>query len=256
MLFLLSLSIASCGLSTYSHYSFATKYHVLREEGEIFDKGDISLIDLDWIDGKIVFDTTEEFEYITIFEETKETYDEDYLCHLWRNSDVLNIKYAASGVSIPQKVEKALKVLIPTSYTLENLKLYSVSSFIEIHNVSINNIEINNVSGNVIINRCNVESLEYYGVSGNLKMRVPEIAKDIKIDQVSGSTLISIPDDTLGFEVDFYSVSGDVNLDFDVKIHNGSYIYGDPDNLSIEVDTVSGNLSVVRYIKNENATNR
>lgn len=254
MFFLLVFSITSCGLNIYQHYSSATKYHVLANEGEIFDKGHISLIDLDWIDGRIIIDTTEVFEYITIFETTKEPYNEDYLCHLWRKQDELNVKYAASGVSIRQNVEKDIKVLIPANYTLENLKLNSVSSLIEIHDVSITNIEINNVSGNVVISRCEFETFNYYGVSGNLKMRVPQIAKKINVDQVSGSTLLSIPNDTLGFEVTFDSVSGDVKLDFDYKIHNGAYICGDSDNLSIKVDTVSGNLFVVEYIVGENAT--
>lgn len=76
-------------------------------------------------------------------------------------------------------------------------------------------------------------------VSGNMELRFDGCPGDIEADSTSGSVTVYLPGD-VGFELDYDSVSGDLDCDFPSLRE----VYGDSVMFSMDVSTTSGDLDI------------
>ena len=76
-------------------------------------------------------------------------------------------------------------------------------------------------------------------VSGNMELRFDGCPGDIEADSTSGSVTVHLPGD-VGFELDYDSVSGDLDCDFPSLRE----VYGDSVMFSMDVSTTSGDLDI------------
>ncbi len=96
------------------------------------------------------------------------------------------------------------------------------------------------VSGDIKATLAQPEEIETDTTSGNSKIQCGDASalKSINADSVSGEVDLTLPENG-GFNVDFDSISGDVNCDF--ALANGVYQNG---GFEIEANTTSGNLNI------------
>ena len=77
-------------------------------------------------------------------------------------------------------------------------------------------------------------------------MNILDVTESVEISQVSGNTILAIPENTKGFGLEYESVSGDLNLEFECNKKEDEYIYQEKDNCEIDFSSVSGNLTVAK----------
>lgn len=243
LLFLLS----SCNgniLNKYGSYKDYNKYHIIGKDGESFK--DVKSLDIDWVRGSINIYSSNKYQNISIFEKTNEIINDDFKCHLYQDGKTLRVKYSKSSISIPTAYSKTLDVYIPYSLSLSYLTINNVSSAITIENIDCKELDVDNVSGKVNIKSLTCTSIEYNGVSGNLNMNILDVTESVEISQVSGNTILAIPESTKGFGLEYESVSGDLNLEFECNKKEDEYIYNIKENCEIDFSSVSGNLTVAK----------
>ena len=244
----LMLSISACQLEKYGAYDNADKYKILDSNGETYNLS-LKNIDLSWVKGSVNIIQTDEYKGTTVKEYTNEVNDEDYLCHVLREEDFLNIKYCASNVSIPKEIFKDLTIYVPSDIAIENLIISGVSNSLNINSITCQNLRIENVDGKVNINNVNVKTINYEGVSGDLSVILNHTTQELRIDQVSGSTIVSLPEDIGGFVAYFDSVDGGFTNEFATTLEDDKYTYdnGNAFQLLIDFDSVDGNLYICKH---------
>ncbi len=109
---------------------------------------------------------------------------------------------------------------------------------------SADEVELDTVSGDVSL-QGNFRKTDVDSTSGRVEVKPGNAARELKADTVSGRVRIVLPSDIAGFCANFDTVSGDFSGNFAVNISQGRYLYGD-ESLSVKVDTVSGDLEIVR----------
>ncbi|MCI5745820.1 MAG: DUF4097 domain-containing protein [Erysipelotrichaceae bacterium] len=248
VIFLFILSLSSCNIiKKYSKYSDSYKYHVLNDSGETYNNT-VTNIDIDWISGKVVVEQTDKYDGVTVIEKLNSgPKKNNYLCHVFHDYSDLSIKYCASNISLPA-VDKDLYVYLPENMNFSELKISMVSGSIIILGGNIKEIEIDSVSSSTKIDNTIFEELSFDSVSGNLNCKLTNATKNIEFDSVSGSVILALPSDVSGFKVKLDSISGMlVSSDFGLQIkNNGVYSYLD-ERIIIDVETNSGNLTLVKY---------
>ena len=246
---LMLLPLTSCKiLVKYGEYEDAYKYKVIDSNGETYNES-LKKIDVSWVKGDITITSTTQYSGVTIFEKTTEMFEQEFLCHLYRSEDFLNVKYCGSNLSMPTNLDKDLIIYVPMHITLNEITISSEKAAILISSINCNSLKINNVSGNVSVDKVNCEEIEYEGVSGSFTSVVTSQTNKIDIEQTSGSTILSLPGDIKGFEVDFSSVSGTLSTDFEMIKKEEDYYYGDVENkcLEIEFESISGGLYLTKH---------
>ena len=246
---LLILPLTSCQkLDKFEAYDNAENYKVINKSGEIYNSS-LKNIDISWVKGNINIIPTQEYNGVTIKEFTTEIFEDDYMCHVYRDADFLSVKYCASDVSIPNNVIKDLTIYVPEGITLGNISIEGVSNSINISSIYCETLTINNVSGKVNIDNVGASKIIYDGVSGNLSAVLNESTLEIDIDQVSGSSIVSLPENTKGFITTFNTTDGKFTSDFEVTSEEKKYVYdnGNRYQLLINFDSVDGNLFVSKH---------
>lgn len=250
--FFMLLSFSSCRLlSKYEYYEDYRSYHVINNSGELFFDS-ISEINIDWVKGRVTIKTTDEYTGILVKEVTKESYDEDLLCRLWKDGKELNIKYCASNTTILNDVSKELIIYLPKNYVLDSLEISLESASLDISEINVNELDIDNISGTINVTNVHANEIDYDGVSGSFTTVLSPITKELSIEQVSGSSIISLPHHATGFTLKHSTISGKFNSDVELSSNNkDEYYYLQKDYLLITLNSVSGNLSVVKHICSE-----
>ena len=121
----------------------------------------------------------------------------------------------------------------------EGLYISTVSGEAEIEG-SMEKLRCSSTSGEIrasgLPEGCQVETDT---VSGNTELRFEGCPGDIEADSVSGKVSLYLPGN-MGFELDYDSVSGDLDCDFP-QLRG---VFGDRVMFSIDVDTTSGDLDI------------
>ena len=186
--FLLFL-VSSCTiLNKTSRYPDASKYHVLPVDGEYYDDS-VKVIDLSWLKGDVNIISSNEYQSITLYEQTSDNFSDKYLAHVWHDDKFLYVKYAMSNVSFPNRYQKSLTIYIPENLLLEQLIVDSASSNITISNVNFESINIKSISGSCQVSDTYTERLIYSSQSGNLSFKVGHETQYVAIDTKSGNSI-------------------------------------------------------------------
>jgi DUF4097 and DUF4098 domain-containing protein YvlB len=140
-------------------------------------------------------------------------------------------------VKIPEKYSRSLYVdSISGNIEIEDLNLNlcdieTTSGEVDIANTYCENADIDTISGDVLQLNGYLPSVE--SVSGRLKFEEVSIIQNTRINTISGDVTI-IPTEDSSFEVDFDSVSG--NLEGKSILESGRF--------NLDVETVSGDLTI------------
>ena len=243
------LLLTSCDmLEKFPKYDDTRKYHVIDKNGETYNET-LKKIDISWVSGNVYISTTNTYKGVTIFEKAPEDYKEDYLCHVYRDKDFLNLKYCHSNISLTKNLKKDLFIYIPENVSIDELVIGNVSSNIEISSINCEEIEIENVSGNVKLNKVNAKDISYEGASASLVASLTSYTKEISIEQISGDTFLTLPSINDGFWLTYDSISGELLSDFETIVKGNKYTYGSSISTNLEIDfySVSGDLSLLKY---------
>lgn len=146
--------------------------------------------------------------------------------------------------------------------TADKLEIDSVSGSAEIIDTSCRSFEIDTVSGSVRSSGFTADEVEtdsvsgpvqldgsfreiqYDTISGSFKAVSAVCPERIEGSSVSGSVLISIPEND-GFTADYDRVSGDFSSDFPTTGEKGRRVYKDG-GARFSFDTISGDISILR----------
>ena len=238
-------------------------------DGEV-DKNDVDSIQVDWLAGNVTVVPYEESntnsDVVTFSEESNTQLDEDYEMRYKVEDGVLKIMFAKSNVKfigIFKSLNKDLTIQLPADMTLsdvtidtvsaniniENIKagnqidLETVSGNIEGANITANNIDAETVSGKIRWTDGSFQSVDAESVSGAINASFATMPSDIKVETVSGSMTLGLPENE-GFKVDYDKVSGDFDCEFNVKINKNMAMYKNGVN-KIKMNTVSGDMNIL-----------
>lgn len=240
-----------------------------------FSAAKVERLDIGWIAGDVeisVYDGDE----IKVTESASRALAENEKLRWKLDDGVLRLRYCALGVCNVQS--KSLTVLIPKTLILEELTVDVTSAGLTLNGLSVSGeVNFDSVSGGIRAGelRCeglyistvsgeaeidgSMEKLRYSStsgeirasglpegcqvetdtVSGNTELRFEGCPGDIEADSVSGKVSLYLPGN-VGFELDYDSVSGDLDCDFP-QLRG---VFGDRVMFSIDVDTTSGDLDI------------
>lgn len=246
-------NVISLGGYTYDN---ADKYSV----GEFTLDEEITSLDIDWIAGQVDLVVTDEVNV-----SAKETgADDDAEKLRYRVVDgKLMIKFKKSErMKFSDDFSKELTLYIPREMA-ENMELVSVqcvSAGLGIKEMNIDTVDIEMVSGklnaeDVVIGNVNVESvsgdvvvkgsldtLDAELVSGKINVNSDKQLSSLSMETVSGDITVTMPEGD-GFTAEMDSVSGDMDIDFEVKTKGDKRIYGDG-SADYSFETVSGDVKL------------
>jgi lia operon protein LiaG len=238
-------------------------------DGEV-DKDKVDSIQVDWLAGNVTVLPYEEGsgdnDVVTFTEESNTQLDEDYEMRYKVEGGVLKIMFAKSKVKfsgIFKSLNKDLTIQLPEGMTLNDVTIDTVSANIEIENVEAANqfdletvsgtidgyqmtggmIDAETVSGEIRWSDGSFQSVDAESVSGAINVSFATMPSDIKVETVSGSMTLSLPENE-GFKVDYDKVSGNFDCEFDVKINKNMAMYKNGVN-KIKMDTVSGDMKIL-----------
>lgn len=132
----------------------------------------------------------------------------------------------------------------------DELKFETVSGTLKNADLTVKNTKITSISGNINLKNYNGE-IEVETISGNINIEMESLIDSIKMTSISGSFDLELPEDA-SFDLDYESVSGDLDLEFDTESYRkdgdtggarASVAGGKHD---ISVETVSGSLDIER----------
>lgn len=225
----------------------------------------INAVEVHWVSGKIdiaVYDG----EATVIGENAID--DEDYRLRYRVENGILTVHSEKSGFSfgVIKRPKKELTIKIPRAFAqdIRELKINSVSAEINISGLAVSQtVEVDTVSGKVTAEDLTAACLECDTVSGGIKASgaiesfdldstsgSAEIVtsvplKKLETDTVSGNVTVIIPENS-GFELEFDTVSGDIDCEFPLTKKNGKHIYADG-SAKLEADSTSGDFTVKKY---------
>ena len=127
---------------------------------------------------------------------------------------------------------------------MESTETDTVSGKVTAENLNTASLECDTVSGNIKVSGA-IERFDLDSTSGCAEIVTSVPLKKLETDTVSGNVTVTIPENN-GFELEFDTVSGDIDCEFPLIQKNGSHIYSDGA-ARIEADSTSGDFTVKRY---------
>lgn len=226
--------------------------------------GDITAIDLDWVDGKIEIVACDD-TFISLTESADAELPDSAKLR-WRvdENGRLSIKYRKSSWFLGfghENRNKTLILRIPEHMleTLELLDVETVSSQVSIDGISVSalvyenvsgdltvtnagfsEIELESVSGDVRFTDCRVERAEAELVSGDLFLSSSVCPSRLDIESASGNVELLIPAES-SFTLLHESASGRISSDFAMTKQGERYICG-TGSAAFDIETASGDV--------------
>lgn len=159
----------------------------------------------------------------------------------------LKIYYCRNNRNTGNADPKDLQINIPKGMTLTEYDIESASAKITVEGIVADKIELHSVSGEISAVG-EFASLDIETTSGNAQVtNTAALIRQIDANTVSGSINVTIPQSTDGFYMEYETVSGEVNTDFNTQSsgssRHGILNYGNS-STKIEVETVSGDFSL------------
>lgn len=205
------LCISSCSSFEYDYYT--------KGASDIHES--IERLQIDWPSGTVTL-RYHDLDYIKCSEQNGE---EPMAWYLTGNS--LYIRYSAKSMLSSKLPPKDLVVYLPSGTTLDELDITGASCVVDA-DTDCRDIEIDTASGDIRYST---------GIT----------AEEMEIGTRSGNVTLALPEDT-AFFLEYTSVSGNLShSDFELEGKRGSYRFGDGRASKIEVETISGDLSLYHF---------
>lgn len=182
--------------------------------------------------------------------------------------DTLTINFyrSASILSFLRTSNKALRVEIPRSHSLEALTINGVSSNVTVDGgeTQIKKVSLETVSGAINLLRLASERLDLHTVSGEMSasgsfdrvrtesvsgitmLKLDFMPESFKGDSVSGDFEVALPENS-GFTAKLDSVSGSMRADFGQMDSKQRVVYKDGE-IDLSFSTVSGSVMLSKHV--------
>ncbi len=142
---------------------------------------------------------------------------------------------------------KDLQIQIPKDMTFPEIDIESASANITIEGIIADKIDLHTISGEINATG-EFASLDIETTSGTAQVTdTAALIRQIDANTVSGSIAVTIPQSIDGFHMEYETVSGEINTDFNTQStgssRRGTLTYGNS-STQIEVETVSGDFAL------------
>lgn len=150
----------------------------------------VEAVEITWSDGNVVIGTSGG-DYLSAYEETKEELTEDMKMHWWLDGKTLHIQYCESGKSFFRfgGGKKNLKVLIPDSIRLSDVKVSASSAEIEAESLTADSVSISTSSGSILLS-CDARQINLDSSSGEITLKQTGESENIKAVTSSGTASV------------------------------------------------------------------
>ncbi len=200
--------------------------------------GELREIQLDWYDGTVTFVCDDQASDITIKESSSQSIPASKQAYCQYSDGVLTIDFQRSmrfSLFRWKSYKKNLTVTIPASVCDQehlSMSLNSVSSLIQIQDMTVHNLTTDSVSGQVIFTG-SADTIECNTVSGDVQITSLTTPSVISADSVSADIRIQIPANSQ-FQVSHDGLSGDFTLNGLSESESSDHHYS--------FDSVSGDI--------------
>ncbi len=254
----ISFNIGSFG--TTFHYANADEYNA---GATTLSSASISGIDIHWLAGSVTVRVIDG-ENIVINESAGRSLEQHEVLRYRVKDGTLTIQYceSRSGFQWTNMPSKSMELLIPASLLLRELDIESVSGGVKVEGgaMSISSISVESVSGGVTLR--NIESsdlsietvsgsvvaegafgkIDVQSVSGGQTLRLSMLPRSLKMETVSGSLRITLPEND-GFTARLDSVSGGLRCDFAQSTGKRAVQYKSG-GVAFDLESISGNATI------------
>lgn len=254
LIFVLLILMNACSFNANVNMNYDNrKYHAL-QNGETFEQ--VSSISVTWIDGDVSVLTSDEVQWITLYEITLDTYEEHYLAQVAFDEKTrnLDVKYCDSGVEMVKKYGKSLKICIPSGMQIDNLTIYNISGNISLKDIMVkSNVSVSSSTGAITSENVQSQNVTIQKTSGSLYIKLPVSRQNIYISTISGPVILDISVLISGFLIQSEGVSGELKSEFiltDAEQVNQKYYsnaFNEEREIYIYLTEITGNITINQY---------
>ena len=218
------------------------KYYVMG--GSTFAASDVSELNIDWVSGTVTIEAYDGTE-VAISETTEDALTDSTTMHYFLESDgTLNIRFGipgmkAQGENLP---DKNLLVRVPRTLRLDEVEMNGVGQSVQMDSVRCSTLEMNSVSRQITLNECEIKDIEVNSVSTNVEATFSKMPEDIELNNVSGNTLLYVPEDA-GITLEYNGLVSDFYSELPVARKGKNKVIGNGA-CEIECNSVSGELAI------------
>ena len=218
------------------------KYYVMG--GSTFAASDVSELNIDWVSGTVTIEAYDGTE-VAISETTEDALTDSTTMHYFLESDgTLNIRFGipgmkAQGENLP---DKNLLVRVPRTLRLDEVEMNGVGQSVQMDSVRCSTLEMNSVSRQITLNECEIKDIEVNSVSTNVEATFSKMPEDIELNNVSGNTLLYVPEDA-GITLEYNGLVSNFYSELPVARKGKNKVIGNGA-CEIECNSVSGELAI------------
>ena len=218
------------------------KYYVMG--GATLAASDVSELNIDWVNGSVtieVYDGTE----VAISETSEDALTDSTTMHYYLESDgTLNIRFGIPGMKSQGEnlPDKNLLVRVPRTLRLDEVEMNGLGRSIQMDSVRCSTLEMNSVSRQIDLNECEIDDIEVNSVSANVQATFSKMPEDIELNNVSGSTLLYVPEDA-GITLEYNGLISNFRSELPVVTKGKRKVIGNGA-CTIECNSVSGELDI------------
>lgn len=218
------------------------KYYVMG--GSTFAASDVSELNIDWVSGTVTIEAYDGTE-VAISETSEDALTDSTTMHYYLESDgTLNIRFGipgmkAQGENLP---DKNLLVRVPRTLRLDEVEMNGLGRSIQMDSVRCSTLEMNSVSRQITLNECEIKDIEVNSVSTNVEATFSKMPEDIELNNVSGSTLLYVPEDA-GITLEYNGLVSNFYSELPVARKGKNKVIGNGA-CEIECNSVSGELAI------------
>ena len=212
--------------------------------GASFANADVTELTIDWVSGTVTIEAYDGSE-VVISETSEDALTDSTTMHYFLESDgTLNIKFGIPGMKSQGEnlPDKNLIVRVPRTLRLDEVEMNGLGRSIQMDSVRCSTLEMNSVSRQITLNECEIDDIEVNSVSTNVQATFSKMPEDIELNNVSGSTVLYVPEDA-GFTLEYNGLVSNFFSELPVARRGKKKVIGNGA-CAIECNSVSGELAI------------
>ena len=212
--------------------------------GASFANADVTELTIDWVSGTVTIEAYDGSE-VVISETSEDALTDSTTMHYFLESDgTLNIKFGIPGMKSQGEnlPDKNLLVRVPRTLRLDEVEMNGLGRSIQMDSVRCSTLEMNSVSRQISLNECEIKDIEVNSVSTNVEATFSKMPEDIELNNVSGSTVLYVPEDA-GFTLEYNGLVSNFFSELPVARRGKKKVIGNGA-CAIECNSVSGELAI------------
>ena len=218
------------------------KYYVMG--GSTFAAPDVSELNIDWVSGTVTIEAYDGTE-VAFSETSEDALTDSTTMHYYLESDgTLNIRFGIPGMKSQGEnlPDKSLLVRVPRTLRLDEVEVNGIGRSVQMDSVCCSTLEMNSVSRQIDLNECEIDDIEVNSVSTNVQATFSKMPEAIELNNVSGSTVLYVPEDA-GFTLEYNGLVSNFFSELPVVRRGKKKVIGNGA-CEIECNSVSGELAI------------